>query len=406
MAGLHIGIIGIDRRIARRLVAGTTIALLLVLSGWWSLPRAVFADNPTATPLQEPTNSTIPVTFDVTGKITSGTAGVNVPPGIPITLHVAHPDPKSGLPVEAVKRDTALSADLTFSFDKVTALPGDIAFVETVFQAITQGSPPLQVSNTQSQFDMPLTLYAVTTDPSVITLVRVQHILDFKPGILQILATYDYKNNSDRLYLSTDRTVLKLPVSVHVPLPVGSQAIAFNAQNTLRFAIGGDPNSPVVQDTKPVVPGQVDEIVFSYQVPYLGGAPIDQDYPYNTSALEVLIPDDANVGISQVHIDSNQPDDGLMSRAANTTINPQRSYSQYTLTTPLKAGARLVYFLGKAPAPQPTKAPPASSSGGFQLHPGELLAILMFAALVLIAGIVVVQRAGRPQGPQARRKRR
>jgi hypothetical protein len=242
----------------------------------------------------------------------------------------------------------------------------------------------------------------VTTDPGVITLLRVQHILDFKPGILQILATYDYKNSSDRLFLSTDRTALKLPVSVHVPLPIGAQAIAFNSQNTVRFSIGGDPNSPVVQDTKPVVPGQVDEIVFSYQVPYVGGAPIDQDYPYSTSALEVLIPDDANVAISQVHVNSNQPNDNLMARAPNTSINPQRSYSQYTLTTPLKAGDRLVYFLGRAPAPQPTKAPPATSSG-FQLSPAELAAVFVFIVLVLTAGIFVVQRAGRTQ---PRRKQR
>src|SRR5258708_25833735 len=98
--------------LARRFIAGTAIALWIGLS---ILPGAVLADSPTATPLQEPTNSTIPVTFNVTGKVASGTAGVIVPPGIPITLHVAHPDPKTDLPVESVKRHTPLSTDLAFA---------------------------------------------------------------------------------------------------------------------------------------------------------------------------------------------------------------------------------------------------------------------------------------------------
>src|SRR5579859_1859058 len=122
----------------RSLAAFASVLRLLPLILLLTVPAPALADRPpirpgddsTATPVPSPTNSTVPVTFDVTGSVTSGTAGMKVPAGIPITLHVAHADPKTGAPVESVKRDTALSANLTFSFDKVTALPGDIAFVE------------------------------------------------------------------------------------------------------------------------------------------------------------------------------------------------------------------------------------------------------------------------------------
>src|SRR5438477_221103 len=133
-------------------------ALLIVVSG----RNAAFADSPTTTPnptqKQAPTNAGVPVTINITGAVTSGTAGV------------------------------------------------------------------------------------------------------------QVLATYHYKNLGDRLYLSKDRTTNGFPVSVHVPLPIGAQAIAFNSPAASRFAVGGDPNAPVVQDTKPVIPGQTDQIVFPYQM--------------------------------------------------------------------------------------------------------------------------------------------
>src|SRR5262249_16692377 len=155
--------------------------------------------------------------------------------------------------------------------------------------------PPIQLANEQKNLDIPITLYGVTTDASTITLLSVQHILDIKPGVLQVLATYNYKNSGDKLYVSQVKTDNGLPISVRVPLPVGAQAIAFNEPSV--FSIGGDINQPVVQDSKPLVPGQNHEIVFSYQLSYSSGVPIDQDYPYKTNSIQILIPDDANIGI-------------------------------------------------------------------------------------------------------------
>src|SRR5258708_37260262 len=100
--------------LARRFIAGTAIALWIGLS---ILPGAVLADSPTATPLQEPTNSTIPVTFNVTGKVASGTAGVIVPQGIPITLHAAHPAPKNGSPQDYLYLDTVTATHNTSAHD-------------------------------------------------------------------------------------------------------------------------------------------------------------------------------------------------------------------------------------------------------------------------------------------------
>ncbi|MEP7289852.1 MAG: hypothetical protein ABI947_29225 [Chloroflexota bacterium] len=370
-----------------RYLSGFLISI--ILCAFIAPSRLALADTPnTATP----TFSNLPLTLTVTGRVASGTAGVTVPAGIPITLQIAHPDAKTGAPLEALKRDVPLGADRTFTFENIIASAGDIAIISTVFQGVVQVGTPIQLTNGQTRLDSTLTLYAVTNDINVVTLLSVQHILDFKGNVLQVLATYNYANNSDRLYLSADRIALGLPVSVRIPLPVGAQAIAFNSQTAERFATGGDLNAPIVQDTKPVLPGQVHQIVFSYQLPYNGGAPIDQDYPYNTSSLEVLIPDDAGVGLSGAHVGSATLTDAEFDRTTNTAINPKRSYSQYTLKSPLKAGNRLIYMLGKASAIQPTKAPNAASTAS-SLTTTEIIAIVLIVIVLVVIGVVIGQRA-------------
>jgi hypothetical protein len=374
----------------RQLILLCTLILTLgSVSGAW-------AQGPTSTLLPpEPTLSTTPVVLTVGGTVTSGTAGVSVPAGLTLSLHVVRPGAQGTLPTEILKRDGLLGADNNFHFDNVAARPGDVVFATTSFQNVVQGSQLISLRNGQSTLDLPITLYALTNDPSVITLIRVQHILDYKPGgLLQVLATYDYKNTSDRLYQSNTLTAKGLPVSVSVPLPIGARAVAFNTQSIERFSLGGDVNAPIVQDTKPVLPGQTHEIVFSYQLPYAKGAPIDQDYPYNTSSIEVLIPDDIHIAI----LDNN------FETAPNTSINPQRTYTQYVLKSPLKAGDRLVYTLGGAAqvATAPRPQPAASSNTLF-------FAFLAAAAVTLVVAvgfIAIRRRQGNPAEASRRRSRK
>ena len=300
-----------------------------------SRPFPTLADGETATP--QPTFSTTPIAPNVIGTVSSGTAGVTVPAGLPVTLHIFHPD-AAGKLTETVTQTMPLAPDNTFSFAKNSALPGDLAFVTMTFENATQGSTIAQFTDGQTEITLPVILYAETNDPSVISLIRVQHIIEPQPQkVLQILATYTFKNTGDRLYLSKEQTSTGKPISVKIPLPVGARAILFNNQTLqqTRFVIGGDLNFPVVQDTKAVLPGQTHEIIFSYQIPYSEGAPIDQDYPYNTASLEVLIPSDSSIKLVSDRFGS----------TINTTINATRPYVQYTLTAPLKAGDRLIYVL-------------------------------------------------------------
>src|SRR5258708_25131918 len=148
-------------------------------------------------------------------------------------------------------------------------------------------------------------------------------LLQYTAGRLQLLGTVYPHNQTFRLYVAQAKAASGLPISVTVPLPIGAGAVAFNQQTA--FTLGGDINAPIVQDTQPIVPGKIHELLFSYQVPYLVGAPIDQDYPYNTAAISILIPDAARTGISNMRINATPVAADQLVTTANTSINPRRS---------------------------------------------------------------------------------
>jgi hypothetical protein len=367
------------------------VALICIMALLCAGPA--LADDPTATP-PEPTLSTTPIVLTIEGTVASGTSGINITPGLPLSLHIARIPAPGGFPAEVLKRDGSLSPDNTFRFEGVGALPGDIAFITAQFEGATQGSQLIRLTNGQSSLNIPVTLYGATNDPGAVSAIRVQHILDSRPGnVLQILATYDYKNTGDRLFVSSTKTGSGQPVSVSVPLPIGARAIAFNTQPASRFAVGGNLNAPVVQDTKPVLPGQVHEIVFSYQLPYTSGAAIDQDYPYNTTSLEILIPDDINVQIGG----------DQFVKSANTTVNPDRVYTQYVLKVPLRAGDRLIYTLDGVAKVAPTPQPGSGSRGLFSSPVTIIAAIALLSTLV---GLFMIRRTMRKRLYVPRNRRR
>jgi hypothetical protein len=367
--------------------------LVLICGLMLDLPRNANAQTGTATPVVNelavtPTLSTTPVTVAIAGKVTSGTAGITLPSALTLTLNLVTTDVAGR--IDAQTQNIAMQPDGTYRFDGVTVIPGTSIFVITTYEGVVQGSLVVQADNDTAMYDLPITLYAGTNDPAVVTLERAQYILDFKAGseignVMQVLATYYYRNTSDRFFLAAEQTAQGKPISVNIPLPVGAQSIAFTNNVGTRYSIGGIPALPVIQDTRPVLPGQPHEIIVSYNVPYDKGAPIDQDYPFAVQRIEVLIPDDAGVRMQ---------DKGEFTANPNISINPQRSYTQYNLSQPIKAGSRLIYTLEGIPPNQATAVPrPVTSEGGLV----DYLPLILLAGAVVMAGVFVVVYLLRPK---------
>jgi hypothetical protein len=336
-----------------------------------------------------PTLSTTPITLTVTGTVTIGTPGISLPAGLPMTLRIARVRTPGGLPSEIFKRDATLDAGNTFRFENIPAMPGDIAFVTTTFEGVVQGTSLVTLANGQTTLDAPVTVYGATNDPTAISLINVQHVLDFKAGnVLQVLATHVYQNSSNRVYTSGAKTANGLPVSISIPLPVGARAIAFSTQPASRFVVGGDVNAPVIQDTRAILPGELQEVVFSYQVPYTNGALIDQDYVYNTTALQILIPNDIKVKITDGAV-TGPPKTDKFQVTENRTVNPERVHTQYTLRSPLKMGERLVYTLSGAAQPARSALERTEES---QVTASVIVLVALAAILIVLGGVVLAVR--------------
>jgi len=334
--------------------------------------------TPTSTLLAEST-------FAVYGQVNTGTAGATLPSGLIVTLNIVrfNPDNPSALP-DVRTLTQPLSSINDFSFEQVTARTGDNVFVTVPHGGVLQGSIAAAVTDTHPDLALPFLIYEPTTNINVITLVNAEYTLDFAVGnVMQVLAKFYYRNTSDRMFISGATDKSNRPVSVVVPLPVGARAIAFNAQVSSRFNVVGDDIFPIVQDTKPVMPGESHEVIFSYQVPYQNAAPIDQDYPYQTAQVAVLIPQDVRVRLT-----------GDFSSAVSSDTDGKRQYVQYTTNKPLKAGERLLYTVEGVPPVQQSKAAVARDSSGLDFTP---LLVLGGAAIGLMAVVLgLLSRRGKP----------
>ncbi|MHB8629578.1 MAG: hypothetical protein ACYDBJ_23960 [Aggregatilineales bacterium] len=349
---------------------------------------ALFSDpTPTQIPTPlVPVATSAPTALTVTSEVKIGTAGVALPVGLPVTLHVLRGDP-SGDTAEIVTQPIALPADGTLHFATFMAQAGDVCVVTTDYEGATQGSAPVVLKVGETTLALPATLYAGSHDPSAVKITNDEQIINFVPGkLIEVLETVDWTTTGDHFYLSDQKTDDGTPISVTLPLPVGARAVGFSTQPVRRFAIGGDVNAPIVEDTAPVIPGVAHRIVFSYQVPYTVGAYIDRDYPYAADQVSILIPNDAGVIVAG--------DKGVVfNNAPNTTLAPQRPYTTYTLTKPLAAGGRLVYTLSGAPRAvvDPSTGKPPPSSG---LDFGVVLAFLGVAIIAVVAALWFVRQVG------------
>jgi len=365
--------------VLRCLLTGRVIAILVSIAlGLSFAPRVIAARQLT------------PTLLTITGSAISGTAGVALPATLKLTLHQVRAIPVAGSTsnaaqlTEILTRETTPDAAGAFRFDNISAQIGDVCVVTTDYEGITQGSSPIALTNGQRTLDLPITLYAATHDASALHILKTQQLLTFSSTkLMQVLETVDWVNAGDRYYLSGQTTPDGTPISVSLPLPIGARGIAFNTAPITRFAIGGSINAPVIQDSKAVLPGQVQEIIFSYQLPYDKGAPIDRDYPYATDAIQMLVPGDAGIAISA------PPNVPPFVVTENTNVDKQHPYTQYAINAPLKAGERFIYTLNGAPLVF-NNAPPKNDS---TLWIAIVLALIGLSVVIGAAAFLISRRS-------------
>ncbi|GAB4568915.1 MAG: hypothetical protein Kow0077_00550 [Anaerolineae bacterium] len=343
------------------------------------IEQASAESAPPATPAADNAAAEVdaPEAITVTGTVTNGTAGADVPADVPITLHMFDPPDFAETTLDGV-----IESDGSYRFEDVPYLPervylvslqyNDVFFSSTVYQLDDPANPLLETS---------LQVFEITNDPAV---------LRFTAGVMRITFTHfgmdvaevlSVENNSDRLYLSDEVLSENQRVALRIPLPPGAGGVGFEpGMQGTRFLT--DENESVIIDTQPVRPGR-DDLFFSYFIPYEDGAIIEQELPIRFE------------GPFHILIEADQVDltGGQFTVAGERVDMGGAAFDAYIAQLALEPGDALSFELSGTPdAVNAFRDAGQEASGG--LNPLLIAIIVIGVVLIGVGGFLFLLRQG------------
>lgn len=312
----------------------------------------------------EATADVTPLT--ITGQVTNGSSGGEVPADFPLTLYIVIPTP-IGFENETV--ETQAATDGTFNFPDIPVSPENNYVVTASYRDRLFTSDLVNGVDLLANPTIPLTIYELTEDPTVIRIKSTDMQIDAIGDGLQIIQEVVFENTSDRLYTNSLQINQNAFASVVVGLPPGAVGLGF--PDDQRFVQAEEQN--VVVDTVPVRPGEDHIVQMSYFLPYEDGAIIEQPvyYTFDGTARILVWPDSLTVTSDQL-----EPTD-------LQTIG-DRTYEVFTGTPSLSPGDAVSFELSGTTAQ-------ASIEDGATPQPtgntSTLLIIGLIVEIVIIAGV-------------------
>ncbi len=311
----------------------------------------------------------------VTGQVTNGTALGTVPPDLTVTLFAT--DGRS----ETQRRETTLDADGRFRFEGVSLNPEQAYVAVVAYQERTFTSEFARGEG--DTLDLPVTIYELTEDPSVITVVGMVSQVTAVADGLQVVQVINFRNNSDRVFTSSQQVGENQYASVVVALPPGGVILGFPEQEQ-RYIVPED--GATVIDSVPVLPGSDHLIQYIYFLPYQDGAIIEQPLNYALDGAVRLLLRPENVTATS---DQLEP------------IGPQTlgevTYSGYGAELSLQPGEAVVYELsGTGAATADEIIPPVVSSNNLV----AVVLVVLIAQAVLIGGLYWFYRRRKTAAPE------
>lgn len=310
----------------------------------------------------------------ITGRITNGTAGGEVPPELKVTLFTFDPQ------FNSQRYETTSDAAGAFRFDDVM-IRTDFSYAVTV----TYRERPFAsqvVRGASSMLDLPVTIYELTEDTAVLTITGLVYQINAMGDGLQIAQVMIVKNSSDRLFTSNNQTRENQFASVVITLPPGAIVLGF-PDNQQRYIVSEDQKTVI--DTAPVIPNEDHVIQIVYLVPYETNAIIEQPINY---ALE---------GPVRLLI---RPESVRATSEQLPPIGPQTvgdgTYSGYGATLTLDQGTLIRYELSGAGAATVSQIEsPVVASNTLVI----LVIVILIALVVIIGGfyITYVRRMSKNQ---------
>ncbi|MBZ0296837.1 MAG: cytochrome c [Anaerolineae bacterium] len=234
---------------------------------------SVIGETPVApSTTTEEASESLPVGV-VTGQITNGTALGTVPPDLPVTLFAS-----DGQQITQ-RLETTADADGNFRFDGVAIDPDQSYIALTAYLDRTFVSDFVRGEGDSLQ--LPITLYELTEDPSVITITGVVSQITAVGEGLQVVQVFNFSNNSDRMFTTNEPIGEDQFASLVIPLPPGAIVIGF-PENEQRYTVVEDESTVI--DSAPVLPGSDHLVQIVWFLAYEDGAIIEQGINYALEA--------------------------------------------------------------------------------------------------------------------------
>lgn len=264
----------------------------------------------------------------VTGKVSNGTAASPAPANVSVTLLINHEN------ATLLKMNMQAAADGSFQFNDVPMVTGYDYVTAALYRDHIFNSVFAVGNAATTLFNLPITIYELTEDPSVLSISNSESQLNAQGNTLEVRQVIRFHNSSDRLYTTSKDLGDGRFGSVLISLPPGAQVVSLDNQR--RYMVSARDFS--VLDTNPVLPGDEHVVIIAYIIPYDGStALIEQpmNYPFEGQARLLILQDTLQVNSQQF------PTQGSQAIAESV-------YKRYDGTLKLKAGDVIRYEISGA----------------------------------------------------------
>lgn len=278
-----------------------------------------------------------PGELTVQGALQMGTQGIQTPTEQTVTLRVVELTENGAQDVESIEAQAG--PDGAYRFEGVPRRDGLTYILTTKYDDVLQFSEPVRAGS-ETTLDLPLTVYAVTNDPSVIRVDLLRLFVEFEnanSAVVQHAARY--LNVGDRIFLSGQRDADGRDASIQIDMPRGAQQISINPDLGANFTVSrDDAGNSTVLGAFPVFPGDAPVFQASYGLPVADGVTVELGNLYPVESFVLNLPRAEGVTF----------DDRRFTQGAPVELGTG-TYDTFTLDGPVPAGEGIRFRVGLAP---------------------------------------------------------
>lgn len=318
------------------------------------------------------TEAALAGTGSFSGQVVHG-SGEKLPAGVKVVLHGFDHDFTTSQFTEIVTIETEADADGFFLFENIEIPEGRAFYASVTFDGFEYSSEAVFVQADQVIFDLPVTVFATTTDPSVLLAQQLHILFDYsKPGVVQVIQFYVIANPSTTTVIPAEEGLPALTFN----LPQGATNLQFeNGALGGRFVLTGDGFGDL-QPLAPTSEGNGYQLIYAYELPLQDSQEIRQTINMKASTVSILAPLGVTITGENL-VDGGQQDMGTGG-----------SFQIYTVSD-LQAGSELAFTIAGTPS-QPATSP--TTSGTDDTTRNIIIAIGAFGIGLILAGAYLFWR--------------